>query len=69
MQELAFAVAEAATGKISQLFKCPQEEDRVCQACKVAVSRAKRKFKERKYDELNRLLSNPRWWRKVQKMG
>ena len=38
-------------------------------ACKVAVSRAKRKFKERKYDELNRLLSNPRWWRKVQKMG
>ena len=39
-------------------------------AYKVAVSRAKRKFKERKHDELHGLLSNPRrWWREVQKMG
>ena len=35
-------------------------------AYKVAVSRANRKFKERKYHELNGLLSNPRrWWRYV----
>ena len=37
---------------------------------KVAVSRAKRKFNERKYEELNGLLRNPRrWWRELQKMG
>ena len=37
---------------------------------KVAVSKAKRKFNERKYDELDGLLRNPRWWwREVQKMG
>ena len=37
---------------------------------KVADSKAKRKFNERKYDELDGLLRNPRrWWREVQKMG